>query len=435
LKLSGVIDLSDSAEKNIMLRIRKFPFVKDWRTTVVSFLVLILLVFQLVVIRNNQATASYVEKETKEISSVNSVENTPQVITRKVETYIQSGSTLSLHLEDHGISASDSSAVINAVKDVVNLRRLQAGQKIEIHYENNYFSGILIPVSIDKDVTVQRTDSSGFEVTELYKDLQVYPASVDTVVDSSLYVSCLKSGIPENVIMDLIQLYSFDVDFQRDIHKGDQLHAVYEVVYDNSGKAVDTGNILYTTLKTGGQDLSIYRFEDSEGKADYYNKEGQTVRKTLLKTPINGAYITSSFGPRTSPITGFNSFHKGIDFGAPRGTPIKASGDGVIVFAGYNRVYGNNIIIRHVNRYETLYGHMTAFARGIRKGTRVDQGQVIGYVGTTGMSTGPHLHYEVIFHGVKINPSTVKFPPGKTLTGEDKKLYFNMIDSYTASLP
>jgi len=427
--------LSDSAENNFMGQIRRFFVIRDWRTAVISFLAIPFIIFQLAVIRNNQATASYVEKETREIASVSSIEENPGVLTRKVDTFIRQGSTLSLHLENHGVSPSDSAAVIDAVQDVVNLRRLQAGQRVEIHYENNYFSGIMIPVSIDKDVTVQRTDSSGFEVTENYKELQIYPASADAVVDSSLYASCVDSGIPENIIMDLIQLYSFDVDFQRDIQKGDRLHAVYELVYNSDGKAVDTGNILYTTLNTGGKDINIYRFEDSLGKTDYYNREGQTVRKTLLKTPINGAYITSSFGPRTSPITGYNSVHKGIDFGAPRGTPIKTSGDGVIVFAGYNEVYGNHVIIRHVNAYQTLYAHMSAFGRGITRGRRVDQGQVIGYVGTTGMSTGPHLHYEVLYNGVKINPSNVKFPPGKTLTGEDRNLFLNMIDSYSASLP
>jgi len=427
--------LSDSAEKTIMGRIRNFTVIKDWRTAAISFLALPLIIFQLAVIRNNQATASYVENNTREIDSVSSVEAAPQIITRIEDSYIQSGSTLSLHLENNGISSTDSSAVIDAVRDVINLRRLQAGQKVEIHYENNYFSGILIPVSIDKDVLVQRSDSSGFDVTEVYKDLQVYPASVNTVVDSSLYASCVDSGIPEKIIMDLIQLYSFDVDFQRDIQKGDQLHTVYEVVYDDQGVPVDTGNILYSTLKTGGQDISIYRFEDSQGRTDYFNRDGQTVRKTLLKTPINGAYITSNFGRRTSPITGYNSVHKGIDFGAPRGTPIKTSGDGVVVYAGYNEVYGNHVIIRHVNSYQTLYGHMTSFGRGIRKGIRVDQGQVIGYVGSTGMSTGPHLHYEVIYNGVKINPSNVKFPPGRTLDGSDRTLFFNMVDSYAASLP
>lgn len=418
-----------------MGRIRNFTVIKDWRTAAISFLALPLIIFQLAVIRNNQATASYVENNTREIDSVSSVEAAPQIITRIEDSYIQSGSTLSLHLENNGISSTDSSAVIDAVRDVINLRRLQAGQKVEIHYENNYFSGILIPVSIDKDVLVQRSDSSGFDVTEVYKDLQVYPASVNTVVDSSLYASCVDSGIPEKIIMDLIQLYSFDVDFQRDIQKGDQLHTVYEVVYDDQGVPVDTGNILYSTLKTGGQDISIYRFEDSQGRTDYFNRDGQTVRKTLLKTPINGAYITSNFGRRTSPITGYNSVHKGIDFGAPRGTPIKTSGDGVVVYAGYNEVYGNHVIIRHVNSYQTLYGHMTSFGRGIRKGIRVDQGQVIGYVGSTGMSTGPHLHYEVIYNGVKINPSNVKFPPGRTLDGSDRTLFFNMVDSYAASLP
>ncbi|QEN07254.1 M23 family metallopeptidase [Oceanispirochaeta crateris] len=425
----------ETADEHSMGHFRFFAVKKRWRSVFLTLFIISALIFQLIISRNNQATAAYVEKNNKELSTVTVAEEAPPAVLEVKNTYIQSGSSLSYHLESNGITASDSSAIIDAVKDVINLRRLQAGQKVELHFENQYFAGIMIPVSIDKDILVNRSTSSGFEVVEQYKNLRSYPSSIDAVVESSLYGSCLDQGIPENIIMELIQLYSFDVDFQRDIHKGDQLHVTFEVVYDEEGTPVDTGNILYTTLKTGGQDLAIYRFENSQGKADFYNPEGQTVRKTLLKTPINGAYITSGFGPRVSPISGYNSVHKGIDFGAPRGTPIKTSGDGTVTYAGYNDVYGNHVIVRHVNSYVTLYAHMSAFGRGIRRGTSVDQGQVIGYVGTTGMSTGPHLHYEVRYNGRQINPASVKFPPGHTLAGEDARLYQNLLSSYESSLP
>ncbi len=425
----------ESADEQFMGPLRSTKILKNWRPAIFTLIIFAALIFQLTISKNTQATAGYIEKTSISLSSVSVIETIPPVVLEVKDTFIRSGSSLSLHLEDNGITSNDSSAVIEAVKDVINLRRLRAGQKVELHYENNYFAGIMIPVSIDKDILVNRSDSSGFNVTEKYKRLQTYPSSIDAVVDSSLYASCLKQDIPENIIMDLIQLYSFDVDFQRDIQRGDQLHVTFERLYDEEGNPVDTGNILYTTLKTGGQDLSIFRYENSKGKVDYYNPEGQTVRKTLLKTPINGAYITSGYGPRVSPISGYNSVHKGMDFGAPRGTPIKTSGDGTVTYAGYNEVYGNHVVVRHVNSYITLYAHMSAFGRGIRRGSVVDQGQVIGYVGTTGMSTGPHLHYEVRYNRRQINPALLKFPPGHTLAGEEARLYQNMLSSYRSSLP
>ncbi|MDC7241280.1 MAG: M23 family metallopeptidase, partial [Spirochaetales bacterium] len=333
-----------------------------------------------------------------------------------------------------GVSNTDTSGVINAIQNVVNLRRLRAGQKVNLLYENNYFAGILLPMSTDMDVLVSRSGGAGFHAIEKYKELTTYPSTFHAVVDSSLYASCLDSGMTDRVIMEMIELFSYDVDFQRDIQRGNELSVTYEVIYDEDGNAVDTGDILYTSLTTAIHDLTIFRYTDLDGKTDYYNQDGQTVRKTLLKTPINGAYITSNFGPRVSPITGYNMVHKGVDFGAPRGTPIMSSGDGTVTYAGYNDVFGYHVRVRHVNGYETMYAHMSRFASGMRRGRVVNQGQTIGYVGTTGQSTGPHLHYEVRLNGTHINPSRMKFPPGRTLTGEEARLFQNMLASYESSL-
>jgi murein DD-endopeptidase MepM/ murein hydrolase activator NlpD len=423
--------LSYPADVKNMGRYLTHKKMKGWHSAVFSIILISALFFLINVSKNTQATAA-VNADPTAVSIA--IEKSAVQIEIK-ETYLRSGSTLSLHLEDNGISPTDTSGVIDAIEDVVNLRKLHAGQIVEIRYENNYFSGIMLPISIDRDILVSRSGGDGFQVTEDYKDLNVYPVSIDTIVDSSLYASCLKSGMQDNVIMDLIQLYSFDIDFQRDIHKGDSLSVTYEVIYNAKGEVVDTGNILFTSMKTGNQDLQIFRYVNTDGKAGFYNENGQTVRKTLLKTPINGAYITSKYGRRTHPITGFNSVHRGIDFGAPRGTPIKTSGDGTVTFAGYNEVFGYHVRVRHVNGYTTMYAHMSAFGRGIRRGRIIDQGQTIGYVGNTGMSTGPHLHYEVRYNGTHINPSMMKFPPGKTLTGEEARLYQNMLSSYSASLP
>lgn len=424
--------MSDPADDKSMGQFKTMKKMKGWRSAVFTVLIISTFFFVINVARNTSATAAVIaDSDIIPTAVIEAAVSTIEIN----DTFLKRGSTLSLHLEDNGISLTDTAGVIDAIKDVVNLRKLRAGQRVELRYENNYFSGIMLPVSIDRDILVSRSGGDGFQVTENYKELNAYPVSIETVVDSSLYASCLDSGMQDNVIMDLIQLYSFDIDFQRDIQKGDQLSVTYEILYDDEGNVVDTGNILFTSMKTGNQDLQIYRYVNTDGKADFYNENGQTVRKTLLKTPINGAYITSAYGRRTHPITGFNSVHKGIDFGAPKGTPIKSSGDGTVTYAGYNDVFGYHVRVRHVNGYTTMYAHMSAFGRGIRRGRIVDQGQTIGYVGTTGMSTGPHLHYEVRYNGTHINPSMMKFPPGKTLAGKEAGLFQNMLSSYSASLP
>ncbi len=414
------------------------PLLQDRRSVLFTLVLVLALFFNLLIFEKPQAEASFSSREEKvmqEDGRDSPKEDESEASLIRVEmTTIPRGSALYTHLEGQGISVSDSREAIKALEPYLDLRNIQAGQNIEIHYENNFFQGILIPLSIDRDIEVSRAGGQGFKVREHFRDLQTYPVQRESRVKNSLYASALEAGIDENIIMELIQLFSFDVDFQRDIHKGDRLKVCYEMLYDEEGRPVDTGNILYAFLSNADRVLEIYRYVDTQGKTDYYNPEGHTVRKTLLKTPINGAYITSGYGPRVSPITGYNSVHKGIDFGAPRGTPIKTSGDGKVIFAGYNKVYGNHVMVRHVNSYVTLYAHMQAFARGIRRGRIVHQGQVIGYVGTTGMSTGPHLHYEVRYRGRQINPASVKFPPGRTLKDQDSRIFQDMLSSYAASL-
>ncbi len=429
--------MSDSADVDSMGKFRFRKKMKGWQSVLITIILISGLFLQIT--KNTEATVAgspdIIIGAVKSDSLASAAPEIPdEVIYKTVEATLRSGSTLGLLLEDEGISATDTSGVITAIKEVVNLRRLQAGQKVNLLYENNYFAGIMLPLSTDKDIYVSRTGGAGFQVTEKYRELTVYPSTFHAVVDSSLYASCLDSGMTDRVIMEMIELFSFDVDFQRDIQRGNELSVTYEVIYDEEGNAVDTGNILYTSLKTDIHDLKIYQYTDLDGKADYYNQDGQTVRKTLLKTPINGAYITSSYGPRVSPITGYNMVHRGVDFGAPRGTPIMSSGDGTVTYAGYNDVFGYHVRVRHVNGYETMYAHMTSFASGIRRGRVVSQGQRIGYVGSTGQSTGPHLHYEVRLNGTHINPSRMKFPPGRTLQGEEARLFANMLASYESSL-
>ena len=238
----------------------------------------------------------------------------------------------------------------------------------------------------------------------------------------SLYRSAVNKKIPANIIIEFARIYGFQVDFQRDIRKKDRFQIMYEIFIDEKGRAIESGNILFANLKLSGEDNSLYFF-DKEGSKGHYDKNGKSVKKALMKTPINGARLSSPFGMRKHPIDGFNKMHKGTDFAAPMGTPIMASGDGIIKKAGWCGGGGNCIVIKHNSTYQTIYAHMSKFAKGIRSGVRVKQGRTIGYVGSTGKSTGPHLHYEVVVNGKKVNSQTLKLPSGKILKGEERKIF------------
>jgi murein DD-endopeptidase MepM/ murein hydrolase activator NlpD len=244
----------------------------------------------------------------------------------------------------------------------------------------------------------------------------------ENVILQSLYKAASDQNIPPNIIIEFARIYGFQVDFQRDIRKRDKFQIMYEVFINNKNKIIQTGEILFANLKLSGQDNSLYYF-DKKNAQGHYNKNGKSVQKALMKTPINGARLSSSFGMRKHPIDGFNKMHRGTDFAAPKGTPIMASGNGIVKKAGWCGGGGNCVKIKHNSTYETVYAHMSKFARGIKKGVRVKQGQTIGYVGSTGKSTGPHLHYEVIVNGKRVNSQKLKLPSGKTLKGKDRELF------------
>jgi len=244
----------------------------------------------------------------------------------------------------------------------------------------------------------------------------------ENIILTSLYKSAVNEKIPVNTIIEFARIYGFQVDFQRDIKKRDSFQIMYEVFTDDNGKVIETGNIIFANLKLSGQDNSLYYF-DKEGSEGHYDVSGKSIQKALMKTPINGARLSSPFGMRKHPIDGFNKMHRGTDFAAPMGTPIMASGNGIIKKAGWCGGGGNCVVIKHNSTYQTVYAHMSKFASGIRGGVRVKQGQTIGYVGSTGKSTGPHLHYEVIVNGEKINSQKLKLPSGKILKGEDRKIF------------
>jgi len=409
------------------------------RLIVVMFSLLLLLVVNIFFITpsSNSTKVAYIpeehieEIEIIEMPFVSSVQN--QVST--VEAELLYGSNLNDLLITNGLNRDDAAAVVFEISPFVDLRRMRAGEIFTLEFHNESFNRLSMYKSNNLIVEVFRDGSveNGFRAEEKERELTSFVKRVSGTIEDSLYTSAKQAGLSANIFQELINLLSFDVDFQRDIQKGDTFEVAYEEIYDTEGEKVEDGQILCANLITDGREISFYHYTDLEGESDYFNAEGQTIRKTLLKTPINGAHITSGYGMRISPITGFSRKHQGIDFGAPSGTAIYASGDGVIESAYYSRVYGNFIELRHVNGYRTLYGHMTNYARGMRKGIRVKQGQIIGYVGSTGMSTGPHLHYEISYWGTKVNPSSVKSPPGRSLAGEDLVLFDNLKKSYIAS--
>jgi len=330
-----------------------------------------------------------------------------------------------------GLAQAEAHAAVSALQEVYNPRNLRPGHELVLTFRagseeagEEFFEGLKMQVDVNRNVLVHREDNESFAAREEQWELQHVPAVAHGRIDSSLYEAAVQSGLPVPVLMQMIRAYSFDVDFQRDIHPGDAFEVLFVRQVDLEGLSVcNDGPVLYASLQTKGRLLRIYRYTALDGETDFFNERGQSVRKTLMLTPIDGARLSSGYGMRRHPILGYSRMHKGLDFAAPTGTPIMAAGDGVVVEAGRKGNYGNAVVLRHPNEYRTLYGHMSRIARGIKSGARVKQGEVIGYVGSTGMSTGPHLHYEVLHRGKHVNPASVVSPPGRTLAGEDLKLF------------
>ncbi len=344
---------------------------------------------------------------------------------KEIEHKILSGETFDKILESYEINSKEIEEIKNKISKKINLNKLNTNHKIQftIDQTNSLIKEFIFQISNTEKIYLSRnTESNKFDQKILVSKLNKNILYKENIILQSLYKSASKQKIPANIIVEFARIYGFQVDFQRDIRKRDSFQIMYEVFINDNGKVIETGNILFANLKLSGQDNSLYYF-DKNGSEGHYDKSGKSVKKALMKTPINGARLSSPFGMRKHPIDGFNKMHRGTDFAAPMGTPIMASGDGVIKKAGWCGGGGNCIVIKHNSTYQTVYAHMSKFAKGIRKGLRVKQAQVIGYVGSTGKSTGPHLHYEVIVNGKKINSQTLKLPSGKILKGNERKLF------------
>ncbi len=344
---------------------------------------------------------------------------------KKVSHKISNGETLNSILENYSVTKKEIQEIKSKLSKKVNLNKLKTDQKIHfvIDQSKNSVKEFIFQISNKERILLTKNlDDNKFDQEIVLTQLNKKIIYSENIILQSLYKSATEKKVPANAIIEFARIYGFQVDFQRDIRKKDRFQIMYEVFIDENKKIIETGNIIYANLILSGEDNSLYFF-DKEGSIGHYDKNGKSIRKALMKTPINGARLSSPFGMRKHPIDGFNKMHKGTDFAAPMGTPIMASGDGIIKKAGWCGGGGNCVVIKHNSTYQTIYAHMSKFASGIRSGVRVKQGQTIGFVGSTGKSTGPHLHYEVIINGKKVNSQTLKLPSGKILKGEERKIF------------
>ncbi len=339
---------------------------------------------------------------------------------------VQKGDTFEKIVKQLNLPLAEKTLVIKELSKFKFINNLYKGQKISFKLDNSKPINI-VEVSIEQSKTKKfvfsRKDNlNKFERKEINKNLDQVMVYRESIITNSLYSSAIKVGIQPSIIIEFARLYGFQIDFQRDIWKNDSFQIVYETFVDQNGKILETGNIIYANLILQGNKNSLYIFK-VKNDYDHFDNYGKSIKKSLMKTPINGARLSSSFGMRKHPISGFNKIHQGTDFAAPMGTPIMASGDGKIVKARWCGGGGNCIKIKHNSTYSTVYAHMSKFGRNIKEGKKVKQGQIIGYVGSTGTSTGPHLHYVVIVNGKKINSQKLKLPSGKILKGKERELF------------
>jgi murein DD-endopeptidase MepM/ murein hydrolase activator NlpD len=351
-----------------------------------------------------------------------------------------------------GVRAEDRNAAAYAFGKHYNLRRLLPGQELALTIaepnrtlfqmvaaghapDDAYLMALEFRIGVEKRLSLKRRPDGGFDAEASAVALMPRVAAVSGRIEGSLYLAAKRAGAPDPIIGELANIFAYDVDFQREIIDGDEFEAIYEMLYDEDGEFVGTGDILYGRLswRNRARQKGYYRFASTEGgRAEYFDASGESARRLLMKTPIDGARLSSGFGSRRHPILGYMKAHQGVDFAAPRGTPIKAAGSGVVERAGPWSTYGNYIRIRHANGYKTAYAHLNSIRKGIRPGKRVDQGDIIGYVGTTGRSTGPHLHYEVHLNNKPVNPQNLKIATGVTLRGAELSRFKSARDAIDA---
>ncbi|WP_164516283.1 M23 family metallopeptidase [Minwuia thermotolerans] len=360
---------------------------------------------------------------------------------RRMDTVIRPGDTLARALSSAGADNGIVHQAVTALGKLTDLRRLKPGQELTLMFDHatDKLTEVRLQESVERVVYARATPDGGFLGEEERLTFERQLVRARGTIEDSLFLAGQRAGVEHEVLAELIRMFSFDVDFQRGIHPGDGFELTYERFVNRAGEVMKTGNILKATLVRKGSPLTYFRYQpEGEPGPDYFDARGQSARKTLMQTPIDGARISSGFGKRRHPILGYTKMHKGTDFAARAGTPIMAAGDGTIARIGWNGGYGRYIQIRHNGTYSTAYAHMKGFRSGLKNGSRVKQGQIIGYVGTSGRSTGPHLHYEVLKNGSQVNPRSIKLPTGVKLAGarlDAFQAFRAELDAEIAALP
>ncbi len=405
----------------------------------------------------NSALASVVRNASgMAATSDATAEKTANVSTKKLK--VGAGGTIMGMLQDAGVPVKDAAAVITAMQPLFSPRSIRPGQVFEASFgipantpapalivepdvvaeaTTNRLLSLSFSPSVERQITVELTAPAAYAVNEIQKKLASRYQRAGATIDSSLYLAAMQAGIPASIVVEMIHMFSYDVDFQRDVHPGDEFEVFYNNFYTAEGQPAKTGNILAATMTLGGKKQTLFRFETTDGP-EYFENNGSSAKSMLMKTPVDGARISSGFGLRRHPILGYNRMHKGVDFAVPIGTPVMAGGSGTVTYAGRSNGYGNLVIVSHSNGYSTAYGHLSRFGKNIKKGTRVTQGQIVAYSGNTGVSTGPHLHYEIRVKNQQVNPAKVKVATGRRLEGQQMKAFNaerNRIEKLVAALP
>ena len=357
--------------------------------------------------------------------TVNNIFNNFKPRYLKIEHEVLKGESFVNILENYNISKIEINEILKILKKHINLNNLKKNEYINLTINQSQKKLVNLSYKISKNKIINLTKNSKTNTfneeiitTKLTKKI-VYK---ENNITNSLYKAAQDEDIPPSIIIEFARIYGFQIDFQRDIRKNDYFQILFETFLDEKNNNIERGEILFANLNLSGINYPLYFFNDQNYNG-HYDENGKSIVKTLMKTPINGARLSSSFGMRKHPIDGFNKMHRGTDFAAPTGTPIMASGDGIITKSGWCGGGGNCVKIKHNSTYQTVYAHMSKFASGVKKGVKVKQGQVIGFVGSTGKSTGPHLHYEVIVNGKRVNSQKLKLPSGKILKGENRKKF------------
>tara|TARA_B100001248_G_C27378938_1_gene455887 strand:- start:585 stop:1922 length:1338 start_codon:yes stop_codon:yes gene_type:complete len=412
----------------------KFYRVQDYKKNLIiwsSFVIFFSLVF-FISINLSETKKINDEKNLKEVTSSNEFSsfteylfsriNSPYV---EVDYKIENNDSIEKILKKFNIEAIDIKKISIKLKER-KLTNIYSGRKLSLIYKKsesglNSVVNILYPVSNTSSIEIRKLQND-FSIKENILKLYKKEVVVKNKITNNLYSSAINADIEPNIIVEFARIFGFEVDFQRDIRKGDWFEIYYEKFEDDNGKVRDTGKIIYASMFVNNNEINLYNFKH-KNEEEYYDIKGKSITKSLMKTPINGARLSSSFGMRKHPILGYNKMHRGTDFAAPSGTPIMASGSGTVTRARWCGGGGNCVKIKHNSTYETVYAHMKSFAKGVKEGKKVKQGQIIGYVGSTGMSTGPHLHYEVIVNGKKVNSQRLKLPSGKILKGAAREKF------------